>query len=402
MSRAVITGIGVVCPVGWGIDDCWEAVVQGRSGTAKLEIVDVGENDCKVAGQVPARDGDGYESSALRLLNFYRFAEAEALEHAGLEREALVSNQRVRVVVATHGFAWKIPDFVAANRGEKVDGYDLSAYYRRPTEGAHELIGGDFGDRYSGVATACSGGCVALLEAGEMVRSGLADIVIAGGVDTPLSELIYAMYTRMGALTTHSATPETASRPFDVSRAGFVPAEGAALLVVESEESAEARGAVPIVELAGYGTAVSSGHITAGSVGGEIQALAMQRALDIAGASTADVDYINMHGTSTQDNDSSESEGVLRVFGDTAPPVSSTKGVTGHLLAAAGALETAFSAMAIHTSTLPPTANLKEVDHRLKLNDYISGNARHVPCRGVLSNSFGLGGSNASVFVRKP
>ena len=402
MPRLVVTGIGAVCSVGWGIDDCWEAAVQGRSGTAKLEIVEVGDDDCQVAAQVPARDGGGYESSALRLVDFYRFAEAEALERAGLEREALVGNQRARVVVASHGFCWKTDEFAAASRGEKVDGCDLSAYYRQPAQSAHQLIGADFGDRYSGVGTACSAGLVALLEAGEMVRSGLADIVIAGGVEAPISETMYTMYSRLGALTTLNAMPETASRPFDVTRAGFVGGEGAALLVIESEQSAEARGAMPLAELAGYGTAVSTAHITAGSVGGEIQALAMERALGNAGAGMADVDYINMHGTSTPDNDVSESEGVRRVFGDDAPPVSSTKGVTGHLLGAAGALEAAFSAMAIHTSTLPPTANLQEVDPLCKLGDYIPGSARHVSCNGVLSNSFGLAGSNASLFLRQP
>ncbi len=401
MPRVVVTGIGSVCSVGWGIDACWEAVVAGRSGTARLEIAEVGDDDCQVAAQVPARDGDGYVSSALRLLDFYRFAEAESLERAGLERGALVGNQRARVVVACHGFCWKTNEFAAASRGEKVDGVDLSPYYQNPLESAHYLIGTDFGDRYSGVGTACSAGCVALLEAGEMVRSGLADIVIAGGVEAPISEVMYTMYSRLGALTTLNDMPETASRPFDISRAGFVGGEGAALLVVESEQSAEARGATPLAELAGYGTGVSTAHITAGSVGGEIQALAMQRALENAGADIADVDYINMHGTSTPDNDLLESEGVRRVFGDAAPPVSSTKGVTGHLLGAAGALEAAFSAMAINTSTLPPTANLKEVDPRCQLGDYISGSARYVPCNGVLSNSFGLAGSNASVFLRQ-
>lgn len=402
MPRALITGIGTVCPVGWGIDHCWQAAVQGRSGTARLEIVDVGDDDCKVAGQVPARAGEGFESSPLRLLDFYRFAEAEALQRAGLDRERLVGDQRARAVVASHGFAWKIDEFAAACRGETIEGCDLSDYYRRPQEGAHEGIGEDFGDRYSGVTTACSAGGVAVLEAGEMVRSGLADIVITGGVDANINEVIIAVHSRMGVLTRHNATPETASRPFDVTRAGFVIAEGAAVLVVESEASVEARGVEPIAELAGWGTAISTAHLTAGSVGGEIQALAMQRALDSGGADVSDVDYINMHGTSTDDNDLSESEGVRRVFGDFAPPASSTKGVTGHLLGAAGALEAAFGAMALSTSTLPPTANLKEVDPRCGLDDYIADGARHGVCRGMLTNSFGLAGSNASLFLRQP
>lgn len=402
MARALITGIGTVCPVGWGIENCWQAAVAGRSGTSRLEIVEVGRDDCKVAGQVPARDGDGYESSPLRLLDFYRFAEAEALGRAGLERERLIGDQRARAVVASHGFAWKIDEFNAACRGETVNGSDFSGYVRRPQEGAHEGIGSDFGDRYSGVTTACSAGGVAVLEAGEMVRSGLADIVITGGADANINELIMAIHSRMGVLTRHNSTPETASRPFDVSRAGFVIAEGAAVLVVESEESAAARGVEPIAELAGWGTAISTAHLTAGSVGGEIQALAMQRALESGNAELEEVDYINMHGTSTEDNDLSESEGVRRVFGDSAPPASSTKGVTGHLLGAAGALEAAFGAMAIHTSTLPPTANLTEVDPRCGLDDYIADGARHGACRSMLTNSFGLAGSNASLFLRQP
>lgn len=402
MPRALITGIGAVCPVGWGIDECWQAAVAGRSGTARLEILEVGDDDCKVAGQVPARDGDGYESSPLRLLDFHRFAEAEALQRAGLDRERLIRDERAMAVVASHGFAWKIDEFVAGRRGEKVHGCDLSPYLHRPQEGAHEAIGAGFGERYSGVTTACSAGGVAMLEAGEIVRSGLADIVVAGGVDANLNEVIVAIHSRMGVLTSHNSTPETASRPFDVTRAGFVIAEGAAILVIESEASVEARGVEPIAELAGWGTALSTAHLTAGSIGGEVQALAMQRALDSGGADAGDVDYINMHGTSTEDNDSSESEGVRRVFGDAAPPASSTKGVTGHLLGAAGALEAAFGAMALHTATMPPTANLKKVDPRCCLDDYIAEGARHSACRSMLSNSFGLAGSNASLLLRLP
>lgn len=402
MPRALITGIGTVCPVGWGIEDCWQAAVAGRSGTARLEILEVGDDHCQVAGQVPARDGDGYESSPLRLLDFYRFAEAEALQQADLDREGLVRNERARAAVASHGFAWKIDEFTAAGRGEMVHGRDLSPYLHRPQEGAHEAIGADFGERYSGVTTACSAGAVAMLEAGEMVRSGLADIVVAGGVDANLSEVIIAIHSRMGVLTSHNATPETASRPFDATRAGFVIAEGAAVLVVESEASAEARGVEPIAELAGWGAALSTAHLTAGSTGGEVQALAMQRALQSGGADVSDVDYINMHGTSTEDNDSSESEGVQRVFGDAAPPVSSTKGVTGHLLGAAGALEAAFGAMTLRTAMMPPTANLTKVDPRCCLDDYIAGGARQRACGSVLSNSFGLAGSNASILLRLP
>ncbi|MXW41880.1 MAG: beta-ketoacyl-[acyl-carrier-protein] synthase family protein [Acidimicrobiia bacterium] len=402
MTKALITGVGAVCPLGWGIDKCWDDTVAGRSGTARLEIVEVGADDCKVAGQVPARNGTGYESSPLRLLDFYRFAETEALAQAGLERESVVRNPRARAAVASHGFAWKIDEFTAACRGKTVNGIDLSEYVRRPQEGAHEGIGADFSERYSGITTACSAGGVAVLEAGEIVRSGLADIVITGGVDANINEVIVAIHSRMGVLTRHNSTPESASRPFDVTHAGFVIAEGAAVLVVESERSVEARGAQPIAELAGWGTAVSTAHLTAGSEGGEIQALAMQRALDSGGASVDDIDYINMHGTSTEDNDISESEGVRKVFGKTAPPVSSTKGVTGHLLGGAGALEAVFGVMAIHTSTLPPTANLNEVDPRCSLDDYIADGARHGPCRGMLTNSFGLAGSNASLLLRQP
>ena len=402
MPRALITGIGTVCPAGWGIEDCWQAAVAGTSGIARLEILEVGDDDCKVAGQVPARDGDGYESSPLRLLDFYRFAEAEALQRAGLDRERLISNERARAVVASHGFAWKIDEFAAAGRGAIVHGCDLSPYLHRPQESAHEAIGADFGERYSGVTTACSAGGVAMLEAGEMVRSGLADIVVAGGVDANLNEVIIAIHSRMGVLTSHNSTPETASRPFDVTRTGFVIAEGAAALVIESEASAEARGVEPIAELAGWGAALSTAHLTSGGAGGEVQALAMQRALDSGGADVTDVDYINMHGTSTEDNDLSESEGVRRVFGDAAPPASSTKGVTGHLLGAAGALEAAFGAMALHTAKLPPTANLTRVDPRCCLDDYIAEGARHSTCRSMLSNSFGLAGSNASLLLRLP
>ena len=402
MARALITGLGAVSPLGWGTKINWQAAVAGRSGTARLELFEVGPDDCTVAGQVPARHGDGYESSPLRLLDYYRFAEAEALQQAGLERERLVSDGRTRVVVASHGFAWGVDEFNAAAQGEKVRGCDLSPYLYRPLEGANEALGAGFGNRYSGVSTACSAGGVAVLEAGETVRAGLADIVIAGGTEAILSEVTMAIHSRMGVLTSHDSMPESASRPFDSTRAGFVMAEGAAALVIESEASAEARGAEPIAELAGWGTALAKGHLTAGSAGGQMQALAMRRALDSGGENLSNVGYINMHGTSTEDNDISESEGVRAVFGDAAPPVSSTKGVTGHLLAAAGAIETVFTAMALHTATLPPTANLTSVDPRCCLDDYILGEARRHRATSMLTNSFGLAGSNASVLLRLP
>ena len=402
MPRALITGLGAVSPLGWGIGSNWQAAVEGRSGTARLELFETGPNDCTVAGQVPARRGDGYESSPLRLLNYYRFAEAEALQQAGLSRDRLTSNERARVIVASHGFCWSVDDFNTAARGETVRGCDLSPYLYRPLEGANEALGAGFGNRYSGVSTACSAGGVAVLEAGETVRAGLADIVIAGGTEAILSEVTIAIHSRMGVLTSHNSMPESASRPFDVTRAGFVMAEGAAALVIESEASAEARGVEPIAELAGWGTALSTGHLTAGSEGGRVQALAMQRALESGGEELSNVGYINMHGTSTEDNDNSESEGVRSVFGDAAPPVSSTKGVTGHLLAAAGAIETVFTAMALHTGTLPPTANLTRVDPRCCLGDYIFGEPRPHNTRSMLTNSFGLAGSNASVLLRLP
>ena len=402
MPRALITGLGAVSPLGWGIESNWQAAVDGRSGTARLELFEAGPDDCTVVGQVPARDGDGYESSPVRLLDYYRFAEAEALEQAGLDRQRLASNERARVVVASHGFCWSVDEFNAAARGETVKGCDLSPYLYRPLEGANEALGVGFGNRYSGVSTACSAGGVAVLEAGEAIRAGLADIVIVGGTEAILSEVTIAIHSRMGVLTSHNSMPDSASRPFDATRAGFVMAEGAAALVIESEASAEARGAEPIAELAGWGTALSKDHLTAGSTEGQWQALAMQRALDSGGEDLSNVGYINMHGTSTEDNDISESAGVRSVFGDAAPPVSSTKGVTGHLLAAAGALETVFTAMALHTAMLPPTAHLTRVDSRCCLDDYIAGEPRRHKSTSMLTNSFGLAGSNASVLLRAP
>jgi 3-oxoacyl-[acyl-carrier-protein] synthase II len=251
------------------------------------------------------------------------------------------------------------------------------------------------------VNTACAAGASALGVARDLLRSGSADVVLAGGVEAGITPLSAAAFAQMGALSRRN--DETASRPFDVGRDGFVMGEGAAVLVLERAEDAVARNATVLARLAGYGASADAHHQTAPPPDGGGAALAMRRALDDAGVSPADVSHINAHGTSTPLNDVAEARAIRSVFGSAADgvAVSSTKGVTGHLLGAAGAVEAAFSVLAIRDGVVPPTANLEQLDPEIDL-DVVAGDSRDREVRSVLSNSFGFGGQNAALLFVAP
>jgi 3-oxoacyl-[acyl-carrier-protein] synthase II len=248
------------------------------------------------------------------------------------------------------------------------------------------------------VATACAAGTHAIGEGARLIRDGSADVVLAGGTEAAVTPVAVAAFARMGALSTASDDPTRASRPFDVSRDGFVIGEGAAFLVLEDLERAQARGATIVGEVLGYGRTCDAFHITAPAPGGAGAAASMQLAIDDAGLDSASIGHINAHGTSTPLNDAAEAEAIVKVFGGRPVPVTSTKGVTGHLVGAAGAVEAVATLLAIARGTVPATANHEVTDPEIAI-DVVHGSARIVPSGPALSNSFGFGGHNASVVL---
>jgi 3-oxoacyl-[acyl-carrier-protein] synthase II len=248
------------------------------------------------------------------------------------------------------------------------------------------------------VSTACAAGTMAIGEGVRMLRDGSADVVIAGGTEAGVTPLTISAFARMGALSTRNDDPTAASRPFDTDRDGFVMAEGAAFLILEPLERAVGRGARIYGEVLGYGRNADAYHITAPSPGGAGAAACMQLALDDAGLDASAIGHVNAHGTSTPLNDASEAEALRKVFGDTPPPVTSTKGVTGHMIAGAGAAEAAIALLSLRDGLVPPTANLHQLGDEIGL-DVVSGAPRPLAARPALSNSFGFGGHNATLIL---
>ncbi len=248
------------------------------------------------------------------------------------------------------------------------------------------------------ISTACAAGANAIGEGVRMVRDGSAEVVVAGATEAPVTPLTVSAFARMGAMSTRNDEPERASRPFDAARDGFVIAEGAAFCVLETLEHALARGATIHGEVLGYGRNADAHHITAPVPGGAGAAACMQLALDDAALDAGDIGHVNAHGTSTPLNDATEAEAIRKVFGDITPPVTSTKGVTGHMIAGAGAAEAVISLLSLRDGIVPPTANLEQIGDDIGL-DVVAGEPRPVERKPVLSNSFGFGGHNATLIL---
>jgi 3-oxoacyl-[acyl-carrier-protein] synthase II len=249
------------------------------------------------------------------------------------------------------------------------------------------------------ITTACAAGANAIGEGVRLIRDELADAVMAGGTECSITPPAVAAFARMGALSKRNDEPELASRPFDADRDGFVMGEGAGMVLLERSDRATARGARIYGEIAGYGTNSDAFHITAPSQGGAGAAACMQLAIDDAGLTAADIGHINAHGTSTELNDSAEAEAIRKVFGDAAPPVTSTKGVTGHLVGAAGAIEAIAALQGARTGIVPPTANHHRLGDDIAEIDVVHGEPRSIPVGPALSNSFGFGGHNAALVL---
>lgn len=424
-KRVAVTGIGMVTPLGNDAPTTWTALVDGKSGIAPIASFDPSGFPTRIAAEVKGFDADvvGDRKLLKYAVPFTRFALAaaeEAIRDAGIrpapataERWALVSGsgmmtaefsflERFRKEFAPDGEI----DYAKLGREGVGRGFMSSPEFaRHRTVTAQALLHRRFGIRgYSAnVHTACASGGQALGLALRLIRCGQADCVLAGGYDSMITPVGLTGFCLLTALSTDNDEPERASRPFDRTRNGFVLGEGAAFLVLEQWRAARERGATIYAELAGEGNSLSSYRITDSHPSGDGPIQSMRWALRDAGETTETVDYVNAHGTSTQMNDLCETNAMKAVFGDRAGEVavSSTKGQTGHLIAAAGAVEGAICAMAIRDSKIPMTANLTEPDPQCDL-DYVPGAPRDKKIDVALSNSFGFGGSNSSVIFRSP
>ena len=406
-KRVVVTGLGCVSPVGNNVNDTWQALLAGKSGAAPITAFDASAHKTKFAAEVKGFDPVALFGTrdARKMDRFSQFATAatlEAMEQAGLKVDES-NRDRVGILIGTGigGIITLLEQYeVLRERGpERVSPFLIPMMISDNAAGNIAIRIGARGPNMA-LATACASGTNALGEAAEMIRRGSADVMIAGGAEAAITALSMAGMNVMTALSTRNNDPQTASRPFDKNRDGFLMGEGAGILILESLEYAQARGAKILCEFSGYGTTDDAHHISAPAENGAGAAISMSLALQNADLKPEDVSYINAHGTSTYLNDKSETAAIKTVFGEQAYkiPVSSTKSMTGHLLGASGALEGVISAMAIMNNILPPTINYETPDPVCDL-DYVPNQPRKAEPNYVMSNSFGFGGHNATLIL---
>jgi 3-oxoacyl-[acyl-carrier-protein] synthase II len=401
--RVVVTGWGAKTPAGVDVASMWDRVRAGRATAATIERFDPSDLPVRFAGEV--RDYDAAEyfgpKEARRVDRFTQLgfgAAADAIADAG---ELGADPSRCAVIAATGvGGLETMEENEAtflARGASRVSPFFVPMMMPNAAAGMISIRFGFTGPALC-ISTACAAGANAIGEGLRMVRDGSAEVVVAGATEAPVTPLTVSAFARMGAMSTRNDDPERASRPFDVDRDGFVIAEGAAFTVLETLEHALARGATVHGEVLGYGRNADAHHITAPVPGGAGAAACMQLALDDAGIDAAAIGHVNAHGTSTPLNDATEAEAIRKVFGDTPPPVTSTKGVTGHMIAGAGAAEAVISLLSLRDGVVPPTANLEQIGDDIGL-DVVAGEPRPVDRKPVLSNSFGFGGHNATLIL---
>ena len=404
----VVTGVGVVSPLAVGREDSWTRLVAGDSGIRPIERFDTTGFDSRIAAQVPDFDPTLYldRKDARRTDRYIQFAMAaarEALEHADYEIQPETSH-RVGVIIGTAmgGLETFENGLKTLNeRGpSKVSPFFVPMMLADMASGFVSIQLGARGPNFA-TLSACASGANAIGEAAETIRRGDADVILAGGSEAPVTPGGLAGFAAAGALSTRNDDPTHASRPFDLNRDGFVIGEGGAVLVLESLEHARNRNAVVLATVSGYATTADASHIVQPAPKGEGAARAMTLALSKACVTAGEISYINAHGTSTKLNDRYETEAVKSVFSGNVPPISSTKGATGHLLGAAPAVEAAFSVMTISCQCLPPTINYETPDPDCDL-EYVPNSKRSATVRHVMSNSFGFGGHNAVLIFSSP
>jgi 3-oxoacyl-[acyl-carrier-protein] synthase II len=407
--RVVVTGLGIVSPLGTGVEKNWQAILEGRSGIRKITRFASDGFASRIAGEVPdfkAEDFiDAKEIKKMDLFIQYALgAAAMAVEDSGLKIEGEFAEE-VGVII---GVGLCGLDTIEVTHKALLDGgpRKISPFFIPKV--ISNLAAGHIAIRYGakGVnwtpTSACASGTHAIGEAYHLIRRGMQDAVIAGGAESVITPLGVGGFSSMKALSTRNDEPERASRPFDKERDGFVVGEGSGVLILEEREQALKRGAKIYAEVIGYAANGDAYHMTAPSPEGEGAARCMRLALKDAGIAPSDIDYINAHGTSTEYNDANETTAIKTVFGEQAAKlaVSSTKSMTGHLLGAAGAVEGVYSVLALRDGVLPPTINYENPDPACDL-DYVPNKARKAAIEVALSNSFGFGGTNACAIFRR-
>ncbi|WP_313954028.1 beta-ketoacyl-ACP synthase II [Accumulibacter sp.] len=407
--RVVVTGLGIISPVGNSVDEAWQNVLAGRSGIDRITRFDVSTFPVKIAGEVRGFDLGRYLSAkeARRLDVFVHYGLAagiEAIRDAGLEAHP-VDAERVGVSIGSGiGGLPMIEsscDEFAAGGVRKVSPFFVPSSIINMISGNLSIMYGYKGPNMS-LVSACSTGTHSIGDAGRLIEYGDADVMIAGGAEGCISNLGLGGFCAPRALSTRNDDPQTASRPWDRDRDGFVLSEGAGVVVLEEYEHAKARGARIYCELVGFGMSADAHHITAPCEDGDGASRCMANALRNAGLNPEDVQYVNAHGTSTPLGDKAETVAIKRAFGDHAKKlvVNSTKSMTGHLLGAAGGVEALFTALAIYHQVSPPTINIVNQDESCDL-DYCANEARPLKIDVGISNSFGFGGTNATVAFKR-
>jgi 3-oxoacyl-[acyl-carrier-protein] synthase II len=409
--RVAVTGVGLVSPLAIGNAENWDALLAGKSGVGPITRFDASRFACRIAGEVkgfePSRYIDKKEIKKMDTFIHYAMGAAHfAMEDSGLPVTD-ANRGRVAVVIGSGiGGLRLIEDtqrkFVETGDNPKViSPFFITGLIVNEAAGNISIKYGMKGPNLSTV-TACTTGAHAVGEAYRMIQYGDADSAIAGGTEAVITPLAVGGFSVMRALSTRNDDPQRASRPWDRERDGFVIGEGAGLVILEEMEAAKKRGARIYAELAGYGLSGDAFHIAAPSEDGDGPARVMKNAMEDAAIGPEDVDYINAHGTSTPAGDKAETLAIKIVFGDHARRVaiSSTKSMTGHLLGAAGGLETAICALAVHDQVMPPTINYENPDPECDL-DYVPNEARRGPIRYALSNSFGFGGTNGCLVLKR-
>jgi 3-oxoacyl-[acyl-carrier-protein] synthase II len=409
-QRIVVTGIGVVSPVGQDARSTWDALVGGKSGIAPITRFDPAGYQTTFAGEVKgfdpaARMGRKDVRRTDRYSHFAVASALEALEQAGLTIDDEIAD-RVGVLIGSGmGGAETLDagmETVLTEGPSRLSPFFMPMFLGNMASGTVAIATGARGPNFAPVS-ACASSAHAIGEAAAIIRRGQADVIIAGGSEAPLARMVVAGFNAMGALSTRNDDPAAASRPFDAERDGFVLGEGGAALILESAEHAARRGATVLADLTGYGATDDANHMVQPAPGGIGAARAMSLALEAAGLRPEEIDYINAHGTSTPLNEKFETQAIKAAFGDAAHriPISSTKSMTGHLLGAAGALEAALAVMAIQDGLLPPTINQTSPDPDCDL-DYVPNVARRATVEHVMSNSMGFGGHNVSLIFSAP
>ncbi len=409
MRRVVVTGIGIVSPIGIGVEENWKSLREGRSGVGPITHFDASSLPSRIAGEVKGFSPEKWLSpkDAKKMPLFLQYAVAassEAFQMSGLEvSEELGEKMGVSIGSGIGGIG-DIEDYtlILHEKGwKKVSPYFIPYAIINMASGYVAIKFKAYGPNLS-VVTACATGTHAIGEAFKMIQRGAAEVMIAGGTESPITPLGVAGFSAMRALSTRNDEPQKASRPFDKERDGFVVAEGAGIVILESLEHAKKRGAKIIAEIVGYGMSSDAFHITAPDNSGHGAAKAMSAALKDADINPEDIDYINAHGTSTRLNDVTETKAIKKVFGEHAYkiPVSSTKSMTGHMLGAAGAAEAIFSILSVSMDYIPPTINYEFPDPECDL-DYVPNKGREKTVNYAMSNSFGFGGTNATLVIKK-